>query len=539
MPFAARFVQKGSITDLHYLEIEPLTAYYPLNSELLHALGIAAFDRDIVSPFVNLGFVVLALLAGWCIGRPWGVAPLSLLGTSLALAVPGLWGINAGQAGSDITGVAFFLSAAAIVANTRGKGPAGLALAAAAAGLAVGAKLSLLAPVAALTLGVIWLALAGRRLRHIGVWFGAMTVTGGFWYARNVVHTGNPLPWLELKLGPLSWDAPPRRLTEDYEYSLAHYATDTAIWESHVRPWFDWAFGGVWFLVIALAAAGVVGALVVGGDRVRRGLGAVALLCAIAYLVTPNSAAGREGDPWAIGLNARYAVPGLALGLALLPAWIGRGERRRAALAVVFAGVLIATLLADTGVWPDRRDDALAIAGGAGAAAAAIAWSRTRPHRPALAAAVPVLLALALLAAGFPVAREYLDDRYRAELATPAMSWVRDVHDARIAVLGASVHYPYYGADLSNELVFIGREGDHGAFTRLTSCREWRAALNAGDFDYVIVAPVTSLNLPAEIPTEAPPELAWTSDDRATSAVFRESLRGAFRIDGRLSPERC
>ncbi|MEA2469969.1 MAG: hypothetical protein QOE38_968, partial [Thermoleophilaceae bacterium] len=70
MPFAARFVQDGWLTHLHFVEVEPLTAFYPANSELLHAIGIALFDsHDVLSPLVNLAMLALALLAGWCIGR--------------------------------------------------------------------------------------------------------------------------------------------------------------------------------------------------------------------------------------------------------------------------------------------------------------------------------------------------------------------------------------------------------------------------------------------------------------------------------------
>ena len=120
MPFAARFVQDGWLTHLHFVEVEPLTAFYPANSELLHAVGIALFDsHDVLSPLVNLAVLGLAMVAGWCIGRPYGVAPLTVIATSVALSLPILWGVNAGQAGNDATGLAFFLATVALVANGR------------------------------------------------------------------------------------------------------------------------------------------------------------------------------------------------------------------------------------------------------------------------------------------------------------------------------------------------------------------------------------------------------------------------------------
>ena len=47
-------------------------------------------------------------------------------------------------------------------------------------------------------------------------------------------------------------------------------------------------------------------------------LGAVALIAAIAYLLTPLGASGPEGMPVGFRLNIRYLAPGLVLALTLL-----------------------------------------------------------------------------------------------------------------------------------------------------------------------------------------------------------------------------
>ena len=65
-----------------------------------------------------------------------------------------------------------------------------------AAGLALGTKLNLLAPFAFLTLGVIAVS-AGYRWRATWIWVVSSLVTGGFWFARNLVNAGNPLPWIK------------------------------------------------------------------------------------------------------------------------------------------------------------------------------------------------------------------------------------------------------------------------------------------------------------------------------------------------------
>ena len=69
-----------------------------------------------------------------------------------------------------------------------------------AAGVALGTKLNLLAPFGLLTLGVIAVS-AGYRWRATGIWVVSSLITGGFWFARNLINAGNPLPWI--KAGPL------------------------------------------------------------------------------------------------------------------------------------------------------------------------------------------------------------------------------------------------------------------------------------------------------------------------------------------------
>ena len=64
MPLAARFVQTGYLGHIYFFDPVFLASFYPANSEVLHAVGILFFDRDIVSPVLNLGWLAVALLAG-------------------------------------------------------------------------------------------------------------------------------------------------------------------------------------------------------------------------------------------------------------------------------------------------------------------------------------------------------------------------------------------------------------------------------------------------------------------------------------------
>ncbi|MEA2410349.1 MAG: hypothetical protein QOC77_910 [Thermoleophilaceae bacterium] len=503
MPFAARFVQDGWLTHLHFVEVEPLTAFYPANSELLHAIGIALFDsHDVLSPLVNLAMLALALLAGWCIGRPYGAAPLTLVATSVALALPALWGVNAGQANNDITALAFFLAAVALLVNGA------VPLAGAAAGLALGTKFSLVGPVLALAVALVVIR---PRPRAVAAWALPLALTSGFWYLRNIAQTGGLLP------------SAPRPLSQPYEFSLAHYLTDWDVWHSHLLPGLKFGFGSVWWSVLALAGAGAVGAVLVASDRRRRLLGVVAIACALAYAITPVSAAGRQGAPALFGLNLRYATPAVALGLALLPTWF---RRRRLLLAVLLATLLV-TLLSPTGLWSYRRVEALGYA----AAFAALAFTCLRWPRARFALAVA---AVAAVAAGFFVQRHYLDNRYSGRLA--ALGLPGEIAHTRIGVLGVNTGYPLYGTDLSNRVVYVGRSGPHGAFTREPTCRDWRNAVNAGHFRYLVVAPVTSPTLPAEAPTAPPREAGWTDATRIHQVA---GLVTVYRIDRPLDPAGC
>src|SRR5205814_8093886 len=74
-------------------------------------------------------------------------------------------------------------------------------------------------------------------------------------------------------------------------------------------------YGRLWFVVLGLAAAGAVLAMVSDPSTLRRLLGATALLCAVGYMITPTT-----GEPFFFGVNLRYLLPALVLGLALLPA---------------------------------------------------------------------------------------------------------------------------------------------------------------------------------------------------------------------------
>jgi hypothetical protein len=96
LPWAASFAQTGGILAPRYSDVEYLTAFYPATAEILHALGIVLIGRDTLSPALNLPFLAMTLLAGWCIGLERGMAParVALGGTFGSFFAYPLWGLD-------------------------------------------------------------------------------------------------------------------------------------------------------------------------------------------------------------------------------------------------------------------------------------------------------------------------------------------------------------------------------------------------------------------------------------------------------------
>src|SRR5262249_44740767 len=158
------------------------------------------------------------LAAGYLIGRPYGSGPTAMAAVASVMAANLLFSRQPGNANNDVVAIALFLSSVALLVNTRwpsrvpreqGTGdrpPAGppsgtLIVAGVAAGLALGTKLTVVPPVLALTVGVIWVSGRGYRLRASAEWLGAMAIAGGYWYLRNLIVSGNPFPWQSI--GPI------------------------------------------------------------------------------------------------------------------------------------------------------------------------------------------------------------------------------------------------------------------------------------------------------------------------------------------------
>ena len=523
-PFAVGFFQSGGTWDLHYIAPQFLAWFYPANAEILHAVGMLAFDRDVLSPLLNLGWFVGCLVAVWCIGRPFGVAPWSLALGAIALSVPA-FADQAGEARNDVVGTFFLLAAVAIGLNTLPAATRGgsvrtysripgisanaLIVAALAAGLAAGTKLNFLLPAAVLVLGLALVAPAGPRWRSLAAGGLAALAGGGYWYLRNLVHSGNPLPWFD-SLGPISLPAPDQPLGGREGHSVLGYVFDGGVWSDWFLPGLHDGLWVAWPLLLVLGAAGLMLCLGRGASPVLRVVAAAGFATALAWLLAPTSASGPDGMPRGFESGLRYLAPALVLGLALLPTVLP-ARLRGAGVGYPSNGRILKV----------PRSLARHLSG------------RGIPH--AGLAALALLVAIVI---GYPVQRHYLENRYAdPSFAVPglnaAFAWARDVSDSRIATTSTR-QYPLFGTDLSNRVQFVGIEKPHGGFTAPANCRQWRQLLDAGDYDYVVV----SLDRMEPAKPPYPRSVAWT-EGAGAEVLFREPPTVVLRLTGRSSQAWC
>jgi hypothetical protein len=555
MPYAVEFAKTHSVTGFHPTETVLTNWFYPQNSELLHGVGILLTGRDTLSLFINFGWLALAFLAAWCVGRPYGRGPLCVVSTAVVLECHTLVVREPGAGKNDVVAAALILAAIAILLNAASRSgggrtmPVGWPLAAAglAVGLAVGTKLTAVAIAAALTVAVIALAPVGRRRVASGWWFGAALAGGGYWYLRNLIATGNPLPQAE-HLGPIGLPHPERLQSGRPDHSILHYATDPGVWHEYFAPGLHDAFGALWPLVILGALAGAVIAFAWGSDRALRWVGAVVLFGMLAYLVTPLGAAGAEGEPVGFAINIRFVLPAMLAGAALLPLapFLRRERWQWVALAALLA-VLVVTDRPDAVLRDPSRLFGLLVAALAVLVPAVLLYVFSR--RPASLAAVAAAfagLALVVVAVGYPVQRHYLGDRFGPGSGIPgygldpAYVWARDKTDAKIGLVGTSagfVGYGFYGTDLSNDVTYLGVPGPDGAYNAIPTCGEFRAAVNDAGLDYLVTAPFLNYIHPTDpVPS---PEAGWLRGEPAVKPVLRNEEVTVWRVDGRLDPGSC
>lgn len=539
LPLAARFVQTGDVASLPPNPFDPRVPFYPANSELLHALVMLPFHADFAAGLVNLAALGLALLAGWCIGRPFGVAPATLVAVALVLAVPIFVLTQPGNATNDVLALAFFLAAVALFLNGRTE-PAALACAGLAAGMAVGTKLTVGVAVLALTLGVIVLA-EGRRRVVAMAWLPALAVSGGYWFVRNTVAVGSPLPAVKLGVGSLS--LPHFRWGGAFATTFADYIGNGHVWRQAFLPALSLNFTRVWFLLLGLAAVGLIAAFA-RGTRLQRVLAVVGALAAVGFAFTPTTGYG------GFLFSVRYLAPALALGLVLVPMTAARWGNR--AVRWSFAALSVVALLVEilaTRRWYLGTAEWEAL----GAIVAIVlvtaivgSGAGLRPPRW-VGAAILGAVAAGTMLGGWFIQRHESQKRYaisrprgetfseRAPDTLRLFAWASQLRDQRLAVAGYAETFPLFGPDLSNRVDYLAHTDRFARQQAIPNCTTWRRRLRRDHPRFVVVAPTgypfVNLNPPAEA--------NWTRSDPNAVETLHAGPVEVFELRRPATEDRC
>lgn len=597
MSFSARFAQTAEIGPLHFTDPLKLAAwFYPQNSELLHGVGIVALDTDFLSPLMNLMWVSLCLLAAWCVGRPYGIGGVTVLGAAVVLDSNMLVGSQAGQGPNDVAGLFFLMAALAFLVDgaasahaardadlarrarsaaatgasedlepgvvedvpvegdpgalaTVGAGP--LFMAGLAAGLGVGTKITLLATIGALTIGVAILGGRQHWLRALGIWLGGMVISCGFWYGRNFVYALNPFPQIH-KIGPIHLPGPDQlALYPRPPHSLSEYYNDPKIWHLKLFPVLHDRLGPLWPVILAVVVLALVWAFFRGGSALMRILAVTGMVAGVAYIFTPLTASGSLGDPSGFDANLRYVAPVLTVGFLLLPLipWIRHGNRPWILIGLFTVLLIQGTVTQANWQFPHH----LASIGLAflivGVPALIVAGFR-RQLNPVGLVAFGLIALIVAVALGRVRENYYLDHRYvtaaRPPLGggfratpewQPLQDWGRKASHERIGVVGrasAFGQYFFYGTDLTNYVQYVGQELNRGTYRPIDKCALWRRTVNDGHYGFIVTTPKLGQD-----ETTAPPENLWTSKDRNVQTVIQSGPAAVYRIKGPLDPATC
>lgn len=519
--FAARFVQTGR-TDVFPDVGGVAQAYFPAAGQLYHALVFFPFDRDLLSPVLNVVLASIAILAAYCIGRRRGLGAWCVIGATLMLGLPTIVGVHPGQGTNDVLCASLLLVSVAFLVE-GGVEPVPLLLSGLAAGLALGVKLTVAVPLTVMLIAIVVIAWRRRRWNFVLVWLAPLVLLAAYWFVRNWVRVQNPLPWYDLELGPLH--LPVRSSLPDNQ-AVADYLFDGSAWRRVFRPGLHEAFGPLWPVFVALP--GIAGLALVGrtrrvGERIA---GAVSVAAGIGFILMPFT---MELGGAAFSVTSRYASSALLLGAVLTPVAI-RVDRwpvwgRLTLLAGAVVALVVGTFAPHTerfSPWRTADRPIALVVVAVLAVAAIVAWRGGRAVRIGVAVVVTVGLVLG----GFAVQSHYLEGRYAVGTGLrldTGNEFVSRLPGARLAVFDSIQYYPLFGPEFANDLLVFTPPYSPGS-TGGQRCREWQTELRRQRPDYVVFGHDF---VPAEMP-----ERAWFRGADSFTVVLDRGRNVVFRVDG-------
>ncbi len=410
---------------------DPAPAYAPSNVELWFLFLLAPLGSDYLAGSGQIPFAALAVLAVAATVREAGGRREAALAAGLAFfLVPEIWQ-QAPTAMTDLGMAALLLASLPFALRLRRAPATGDCLTCAAAlGLALGAKYVGALLVVPFATAAALAAVRHRRpgLRDLVVIGVVLLATGGFWYARNAIVTGNPF------------------------YPVSAPGLPGLYGRAAMRAWdYHLPVGDLRALGRMLAAAGigfsVAGTLSLLRARPPIELALAAALGALFWIAVPYQESRF--------LFAAFGIAAIALGRAAArpPAWLGWG-----ALAVALSGELLE--------FPTPERLALVPIGLLGAALAVV-WRRLPPsvRRPTAVAGTLTLLVAgaAALAVGLGHYRARDPGYALGDEIDGAWSWLgTHVQQASVAYAGANLAFPLSGRNLSNRVTYVNVAGGPG-----------------------------------------------------------------------------
>lgn len=535
---AAQMVHTHSDLHEHHGASSDGTVYYPFDMEMLDAVAMLGPHPDLAVYGINLLFGWLALLACWVVGARWSAGPSALAAGAAVLALPIVSQASTGPGLNDVPTIAFVVAAVGCLAvaglprrdRPRGRWLNELSIAGLALGLAAGTKLDAL-PIAVLIAVAVVVSASGDRGRAALALVAPALLSGGFWYIRDWVIAGSPVPDTNVTVGGHGFHVVPYPEVKPYAFTVAHYLGNGSV----IRHWFVPGLRAVWTdlwpLIGVLLAAGVVLAVFTEKSAFRRLLGIAVVIGFVVYLVTPTTALGSPNQPDLFATNTRYALPVLVIAYLLVAT--ASVLRRLPVVTTAFFTVLVVVLLGLEKL-PQQMETKIGVAGALVLAAGVALWIVLRdPRSPRILRAAFVFgLVIVGVGSGAALQRSYLHHRYAGDDDLERLfTVVGGFEHQRIGVTGHGLQYGFFGKDFTNSVNYVGVTGPSHAFDLPGTCPSLVTALQRVRDDYVVVEPL-AVEHTDRVDT-------WMTQIPGVHVVFANSAGTVYKMPSAIPASAC
>ena len=149
-----------------------------------------------------------------------------------------------------------------------------------------------------------------------------------------------------------------------------------------------------------------------------------------------------------------------------------------------------------------------------------------------------IVIAAAVILAGFPLQQTYLRDRYVSSGGSELPSfvgWFQHENNIRVGVIGpfSYLQYPLYGKSLSNYVQYLGIRGPHGTYSTFGSCKAWRQVIGSGQYSYVLIT-TNEVSTRSALSSATLPEVRWMGSGTDSRVILTGQERVAPPLPGYL-----